>query len=116
MGLERLCKVKIFHPYNACSHALAFFKSAVTTSVLQNTLDDFEAFFSPDEKDLTCFAIDVYNHINNAFSKMDVKSPLRRVQNAELLARLLMCDWSGFDKSTPARFGDTKVESPDWMD
>lgn len=116
MGLERLCKVKIFHPYNACSHALAFFKSAVTTSVLQNTLDDFEAFFSPDEKDLTCFAIDVYNHINNAFSKMDVKSPLRRVQNAELLARLLMCDWSGFDKSTPAHFGVTKVESPDWMD
>ena len=109
-------KVKIFHPYNACSHALAFFKSAVTTSVLQNTLDDFEAFFSPDEKDLTCFAIDVYNHINNAFSKMDVKSPLRRVQNAELLARLLMCDWSGFDKSTPAHFGVTKVESPDWMD
>ena len=106
MGLERLCKVKIFHPYNACSHALAFFKSAVTTSVLQNTLDDFEAFFSPD----------VYNHINNAFSKMDVKSPLRRVQNAELLARLLMCDWSGFDKSTPAHFGVTKVESPDWMD
>lgn len=113
-GLGNLCRRKVFYPYNACSRVLAIFKSAVPAKTLQNILDDFAAFYPPDEKELTCFAIDVYQHINRAL-ETECFNPLRRVQNAELMARLLMSDWSSFDQPTPVAIRATKsIELPMW--
>lgn len=114
-GLEELCRRKVFFPYNACSRVLAIFKSAVPAKTLQNILDDFAAFYPPEEKDLTCFAIDVYQHINHAINEESF-NPLRRVQNAELMARILMSDWNSFDQPTPVAIrGSKSIELPMWM-
>ena len=77
-------------------------------------------FYNPDNPELTCRAIDVYNAVNELLDELGSKNgPMRQVQNTELIARLLVDNWDDYDKKTPAKlFGkreDTSPKEIDWL-
>lgn len=116
-ALNALCSQRIEHPYSCTTHALLAFRSSVPTAYLKDLCGTMEMFYPPEDKGMSCMAIDVYNAINEMVARAAVKqSPLKRLQNMELVARLMVANWGEFDKAIPAKvFGkpegeDTEVD------
>lgn len=103
-ALSSLCSRRIDHPYSCTTHALMKFRSSIPTDYLKDVCSTMELFYPPEDKTMTCMAIDVYNAINEMVARAGAKqSPLKRLQNTELVARLMVANWDEFDKAIPAK-------------
>lgn len=119
-GLKELCDRVILYPASCLTHVLNKFRATVPVKEMKDCIEDFEMFYNPENPELTCRAIDVYNAVNELLDELGSKNgPMRQVQNTELIARLLVDNWDDYDKKTPAKlFGkreDTSPKEIDWL-
>jgi len=118
-ALSSLCSRRISNPYACTTHILLKFRSSVPTDYLKDVASTMEMFYPPEDKEMTCMAIDVYNAINEMVARAGVKqSPLKRLQNMELVARLMVANWDDYDKAVPAKvFGKSTGDDSevDWL-
>ena len=102
-ALHKLCETKIYHPYSTITRALKPFLATAPWAPIHELVESYQTFYDPEDEEQTCLAIDIYNSINdfvNGFNA-DVKSPMRRLQNKENVARLLMANWQEMDVKKP---------------
>lgn len=106
--LKNLCEMVIYHPYSCMTHVLKGFLSSLPLKDALDLAGMYQIMYDPSDADLTCRAINLYQDVNNLISEVNgrTKSPVRRLNNMELVARLLCMDWQKLDVKTPAKLSN----------
>lgn len=103
-GLQRLCEREIKHPYACMTKILYEFRASIPAETLREAADAVEMFYPSDHK-ASCSAWTLYEAVGDmvAAAAATQDNPVRRIQNEELLARLITTNWDNLDVSTPVK-------------
>lgn len=118
-ALAKLCSRGVAHPYNCMTHCLMPFRSSIPAEYLKDLCSTMEMFYPQEDNSIICMAIEIYNSINEMVHRAGAtQAPLKRLQNMELLARLMVSNWDDFDKATPAKLfgkGESSAAEVSWL-
>lgn len=111
-GLQRLCEYTVRHPYACMTKILFDFRASIPADSLREAAEAIEMFYPADRKDRTCTALELYEAVSGMVSAAaPLNGPVRRIQNEELLARLITTDWDRLDVATPVKLYGKSVSS-----
>lgn len=122
-GLANLSNRIIYHPWSCVTHICKLFRGATSVKVLTELMDSFEEVYPPDDPNSTCYAIDIFNELNETLATaVSEQGPIKRLRNTEILAQLVTMDWDAFDRAAPEIFGKRSGSAnaaartdPDWF-
>lgn len=108
-GLAELSERMIRHPYSCATHVAKLFQGICSADALEEFLEDFEVIYPPEDTNVTCQAIHIFNELNDILQrKAGEQSAIKRLRNTEVLAQLVTANWDNFDVAIPASVGKRK--------
>lgn len=96
-AIAELCDKVIEHPLQCMANCMTKFRASLPSRYMYDTLDCYEASY-PIDSGITCSAILLFQELNQMLDDAsEALSPERRLQNIEILARLIYENWDAFD-------------------